>query len=65
MNTFVNRFGASIMGVISGFDRLVFGLSRSSSAVGVLLKDFMPWTTSLALTGGSPCRDGRHCVFTR
>ena len=56
MNTFVSRFGASIKGVISGFDRLVFrghlqplvyagGLLSFLSSRSVLLKDFMPWAT--------------------
>ena len=55
MNSFINRFGASIRGVISGFDRLVFrgyfqpllyagGLLSFLSSRSVLLKDFLPWT---------------------
>jgi hypothetical protein len=51
MKSFLHRFGAKILGVLSGFDRLRLrgtlprlsntgGLSRSLDAAGILLKDF-------------------------
>lgn len=59
MNTFVQRHASSVIGILSGFDRVLFrgtlrrlanvgGLSSYLSYMGVLLKDFGDW--SMALT---------------
>jgi hypothetical protein len=59
MKEFVQRHGSSVIGMLSGFDRLLFrgtlrrlanvgGLSSYLSYMGVLLKDFGDW--SMALT---------------
>jgi hypothetical protein len=58
MKTFVSRFGASIYGVLNGFDRIRFrgtqrllasvqGLSRFLAFQGVLLKDFKSYVTGV------------------
>src|SRR5215207_10406168 len=58
MKEFVQRHAASVIGVLSGFDRLLFrgtlrrlanagGLGSYLSHVGVLLKDFGDWSMDL------------------
>jgi hypothetical protein len=61
MKTFLQRFGASIYGVLSGFDRIRFrgtqrllasvaGLSSYLAYRGVLLKEFKPYVTAVTET---------------
>jgi hypothetical protein len=58
MKTFMNRYGAQVKGVISGWDRLAFrgtlrwlsnvaGLTTYLSHTHILLKDFSSWAQSL------------------